>query len=805
MAVVTIITASDTSMVRADNYSVINESHDSMNIVQENLNEKAQKQSTSNGYIESDLDNDTPLYVAEESLYTAVPTAYPENGIADIRAEYPVNRNQNPYGTCWAFSSTGLAEFDLINDGLADKDTIDFSEAQLAYFTYNFVTDPLGGTEGDIAKYYNELASTTYQNRGGNFEYSVRRLSQWIGMVNESDVPYSIIKNDASAAIDSKYAYGANQAHLQNAYEINIKQQPQDVKQMIKEHGAVGAMYYDRDAGWAFYGDDSYTYYDSDRAGGGHAIMIVGWDDNFSKDNFRESNRPADNGAWLVRNSWGDYKDYFWMSYDTVSLVDTAWVFDMTGSDNYDNNYQLDGGINTFKVSNYTTMANVFTVNEKAGVTSELLNAVSLSMTREANVGYTIQVYTDLTSLKDPTSGTPQETATTEGKSTYAGFYTVQLSNPVKLKPGSSFSVVVTLDKPALDHESAYKEAKGDTVIWDCEVNRDNSRSFYKYGTKFYNITYPNGDDGNLCIKAFTTNCTDVPDIPDVPDTPDIPDTSNKITPVGNENTGVLKGTDDKWYYFSDGEIDTTCNDVLGNSNGWWVIRNGKVDFDFKGIAGNKNGDWYCEGGRVLFDVNGVLKSDVEGFRGWYYIKGGKVKTGAETVQKNSLGWWYIGIDGKVDFSKNTVAKNDYGWWAIQNGQVNFKYNGIASNQYGSWYCKSGQVDFKASGVLNTLQGWYYIMGGKVQTGAETVQKNSYGWWYIGIDGKVEFNKNTVAKNDKGWWVIQRGQVNFKYNGIASNQYGSWYCKDGKVDFGYTGQYKDSTGKTYNIVKGLCK
>ena len=157
MAVVTIITASDTSMVRADNYSVINESHDSMNIVQENLNEKAQKQSTSNGYIESDLDNDTPLYVAEESLYTAVPTAYPENGIADIRAEYPVNRNQNPYGTCWAFSSTGLAEFDLINDGLADKDTIDFSEAQLAYFTYNFVTDPLGGTEGDIAKYYNEL------------------------------------------------------------------------------------------------------------------------------------------------------------------------------------------------------------------------------------------------------------------------------------------------------------------------------------------------------------------------------------------------------------------------------------------------------------------------------------------------------------------------------------------------------------------------------------------------------------------------------------------------------------------------
>lgn len=96
--------------------------------------------------IESELDNNTPLYEPDESLYMSVPTAYPENGIADIRANYPANRDQNPYGTCWAFSSTGLAEFDMINDGLASKDTVDFSEAQLVCFAYNFVTDPLGGT-----------------------------------------------------------------------------------------------------------------------------------------------------------------------------------------------------------------------------------------------------------------------------------------------------------------------------------------------------------------------------------------------------------------------------------------------------------------------------------------------------------------------------------------------------------------------------------------------------------------------------------------------------------------------------------
>ena len=471
---------------------------------------KAGEQGTAaSGYIESDLDQDTPLYDSGIALYSDIPASYPDGGVDAIRQRYPKNRNQNPYGTCWAFASTGLAEFDLINDSLASKDTVDFSELQLAYFAYNFVTDPLGGTEGDVARYYNDNATYSYLDRGGNFEYSLRRLSQWIGVADESDVSYAQAGATISgSSIDDKYAYGYDKAHLENAYEINIRQQPDQVKEMIEQNGAVGAMYYDRESAWGFYGADSYTYYDTNRAGSGHAIMIVGWDDNFSKDNFKYGNKPAHDGAWLVRNSWGDYRDYFWMSYDTVSLLDTAWAFDFTGADNYDNNYQLDGGIGTYKVSNYTTMANVFTVGEKDGVTSESLKAVSLSMTREANVGYKIEIYTDLSDINDPTSGTLQESATTEGESAFAGYYTIPLNDEVKLIPGSSFSVVVTLDKAALDHESAHSVANGDNVIWDCHVNRDNSRSFYKYAGKFRNITYPKGNDGNLCIKAFTTNNT---------------------------------------------------------------------------------------------------------------------------------------------------------------------------------------------------------------------------------------------------------------------------------------------------------
>ena len=61
---------------------------------------------------------------------------------------------------------------------------------------------------------------------------------------------------------------------------------------------------------------------------GGHAVELVGWDDNFPKENFKYDPNypPKGNGAWLCKNSWGYYGDgdastdqngngYFWISY----------------------------------------------------------------------------------------------------------------------------------------------------------------------------------------------------------------------------------------------------------------------------------------------------------------------------------------------------------------------------------------------------------------------------------------------------------------------------------------------------------
>ena len=51
-----------------------------------------------------------------------------------------------------------------------------------------------------------------------------------------------------------------------------------------------------------------YTYEDNFPS---HAVCIVGWDDNFSADNFNEGHRPPGDGAWIVKNSWGSDTDWY--------------------------------------------------------------------------------------------------------------------------------------------------------------------------------------------------------------------------------------------------------------------------------------------------------------------------------------------------------------------------------------------------------------------------------------------------------------------------------------------------------------
>ncbi len=262
-----------------------------------------------------------------------------------------------------------------------------------------------------------------------------------------------------------------------------------------------------------------------------------------------------------------------------------------------------------------------------------------------------------------------------------------------------------------------------------------------------------------------------------------------------DENLGDTSGfngfhkdpNSDDWYYYKDGEVDTSITDVMKgtvndtsgwwnvidgkvtpgvtvakNSNGWWYIdETGMVDFNANTVAKNVNGWWYILGGKVQFGFTGL--ADYSNQNGWWYIVDGKVDFTHNGVDKNKNGWFYV-TGGKVDFSANTVAKNQNGWWYVLGGKVQFGFTGLANykNENGWWYIKDGKVDFSHNGVDKNNNGWWYVTGGKVQFGYTGVAnyKNANGWWYI-KDGKVDFSTNTVAKNNNGWWCVQDGKVLF--------------------------------------------
>ena len=107
--------------------------------------------------------------------------------------------------------------------------------------------------------------------------------------------------------------------------------------------------------------------------------------------------------------------------------------------------------------------------------------------------------------------------AATDGRTAYAGIYTVDLKAAVTLMPGCYFSVVVSEDKYALDYEQGVGYADGDDLIWTCPAVSHQDSFCSSNGTD-----YRAWSMGNFCMKALTVNeGGNTPEVPDVPVNPE--------------------------------------------------------------------------------------------------------------------------------------------------------------------------------------------------------------------------------------------------------------------------------------------
>ena len=457
----------------------------------------------------SHLENNPPEIdnVNNVARAAALPAKYdPRNS-----NKLPPIRHQEGYRTCWSFASLGALETSYIAQGFGTT-APDLSEFHQAWFVYK------DSRPGYSYPLYNKNNSAL--NQGGNYCLAIPFLS-WIGPAKETDLPYSSATysgygSDNASTNDSKIAnivpknkLPEDYAHplmLREAYELgrvsanNRTNMQNIIKTLITNYGAVTISYEHKGNGL---GNNSY-YYPSNTHN--HAVVAVGWDDNYSRDNFTGSYKPNSNGAWLVRNSWGTSwadKGYFWMSYEQF-LLTTATFIAGNNSDSNSYGYGHDSRAADNSIS-YNWAANVFRTNQ-----AEELKEISFH-TRDNNIEY--EIYVNNHGTKQPATPGILGKAIASGKMPYAGYHTITLTNPIQFNAGEYFSIIVKLSSSAAYKYASAVEDTGD--IRGASVNIAGKSYFaYKYSGTPVSADWKDGktltDNSNVkrscnaCIRAFT-------------------------------------------------------------------------------------------------------------------------------------------------------------------------------------------------------------------------------------------------------------------------------------------------------------
>ena len=225
--------------------------------------------------------------------------------LKDVIPENTTIRNQMNTNSCWAFASLGALETNLaMRDYNSSKGPVvyDFSEKHMNYAT---------AKSSFLDNKTNEYGFSKEVSEGGNFYMATQYLTNGLGAIDEEDLPFENSEEDIDISeIQNKEVKTTLYDTVE--FESVDPSEKEVVMDSMKEHIANYGGIYAGISGASIFGDnynnETGAMYCSDSSSNpiDHAVTIIGWDDNYSLDNFNENNRPTANGAWIVKNSWGE-------------------------------------------------------------------------------------------------------------------------------------------------------------------------------------------------------------------------------------------------------------------------------------------------------------------------------------------------------------------------------------------------------------------------------------------------------------------------------------------------------------------
>ena len=393
-------------------------------------------------------------------------------------------KSQGYTSTCWSWGTTAAAETSIANS--TGQAATSYSPFQFAYFGYTPLssnTAELKGTEksqagegvngassdrSDLLNIYGDPYQVTalmMQGTGPATEQSIPFPTQSLqdGKFYEEDSLTADQRRQSVAQLSRWNNFGSlitteTNSSGQTSYIETDEAVLSKMKQALAGGNAIVIGYYadtNADPSVDVYFKRStsaqYTYkYEPMN----HIVCVVGYDDNYSKENFVDGHQPEKDGAFIVKNSWGTTwgdEGYFYLSYYDQSIVHASALEFDCGSEQTDDEEIVDQYdylqrgryLNTYYnlenlPDSQAWYSNIYTASQK----QSLHRIATYALNETETIGYKVyKLKSDAASPKDVEGSfdSPVDQGTLEVDD--EGFVSIELDKPLNLRQGEKYAI----------------------------------------------------------------------------------------------------------------------------------------------------------------------------------------------------------------------------------------------------------------------------------------------------------------------------------------------------------------------------